>query len=578
MQGRFKLWAPLLLAVSLVLHGCQTAPTAAAKATQKVVPGTNAPGSEAVSAWAAETAAKRAEALARFATGLSYEFREEPDKALPEFILAALADPSNELLVTEVSRRLIERKENSQAIEILTKATAWPTASGTLFSLLGVAYVQAGKDELAIAANRIAILKLPQSTPAYQNLTHLYLKTGKVAEALQMLETAAKQPDLDVPFLLDLAELMSIYIRAQTAESDKVKPRVTALLERAALLKPTNLVQRQRLAEGFALAGQTARGAEVYLSLLEEYKDQPAVRDLLRGKLTDVYLRSGTPQDKKLAAELLEKLKRDHPTNPQAYLFLSGLAYEAKDYQRAADNLEMALKLNPKIEQAYYDLAGLQIGLEKPEQALKTLELARGQFPRNFTQEFTAALAYSSLKQYTKSLAHYTAAEVLGLAGETNRLSHVFYFQFAATHERNKDFEQAEKYFDKTLQLSPDFAEALNYCGYMFAEQGIKLDKARVMIERAVKAEPDNAAFLDSMGWVLYKLKQPQEALPYMLKAMEHSEKADATLNDHLGDIYAALKKFEQARSAWEKSLAIEPNEAIKKKLDAAPAPGRSTE
>ena len=316
----------LLLAVSLALNGCQSTPRAAAKSAQTIATGTNAPLTEAVRALAAETAAKRAEALAHFATGLSYEFREEPEKALPEFYLAALADPSNELLATEVARRLIQRKENDKAIEILTKATAWPTASGTLFSLLGVAYAQAGKDELAIAANRTVIQKQPQATPAYQNLTHLYLKTGKVAEALQMLETAAKQPDLEVPFLLDLAELMSIYIRAQTEEADKLKPRVIALLERAALLKPTNLVLRQRMAEGYALAGQTAKGAEIYLSLLAEFKDQPAIRDLLRGKLTDVYLRSGTPQDKKLAAEMLEMLKRDHPTNPQAYLFLSGLA------------------------------------------------------------------------------------------------------------------------------------------------------------------------------------------------------------------------------------------------------------
>jgi tetratricopeptide (TPR) repeat protein len=563
----------LLCAAGLALTGCQSAPRVGVKPASSGAAVTNAAVLDGV---AAAAAAKRAEALARFAAGLSYEFREEPDKALSEFHLAALADPGNEALAIEVSRRLIQRKEQGKAIEILTKAAAWPTASGMIFSLLGAAYAQAAQPDLAMAANRTAIQKLPQSITAYQNLTQLYLQHGKPSEVLPMLELAAKQPDLDVPFLVDLAELMSIYLRAQSQDAEKVKPRVAALLERAAQLKPTDPALRQRMAEGYAVAGLTVKAAEIYLSLLTQFQDQPALRDMLRGKLTDVYMSSGNQQDKKLAAEQLEALKRDHPTNPQVYLFLSGLAYGEKNYQRAADNLEMALKLNPKLEQAYYDLAGVQIALEKGELALKTIEQARAKFPRNFTQEFTSALAYSSLKQYAKSLTYYNAAEVLGKAGETNRLSHIFYFQFAATHERNKDYVQAEKYFDLTLQLSPDFVEALNYCGYMFAEQGIKLDKARVMIERAIKAEPENAAFLDSMGWVLYRLNQPQQALPYMLKALKFSEKPDATLQDHLGDIYAALKKMDQARAAWQKSLTIEPNEAIQKKLDAVPVPGRS--
>src|SRR5207302_9816408 len=99
------------------------------------------------------------------------------------------------------------------------------------------------------------------------------------------------------------------------------------------------------------------------------------------------------------------------------------------------------------------------------------------------------------------------------------------------------DYDQAEKYFEKCLQLSPDFAEALNYLGYMWAEHGLKLDRARELIEKAVKAEPKNAAYLDSLAWVHFKLNQLQEALPYVLKPVEFSETPDATVYDHLGDI-----------------------------------------
>ncbi len=103
----------------------------------------------------------------------------------------------------------------------------------------------------------------------------------------------------------------------------------------------------------------------------------------------------------------------------------------------------------------------------------------------------------------------------------------------------------------------------------MWAERGVNLPQAREMIEKAVKLEPKNAAFLDSLGWVLFKLEKPTEALPYLLKALENSEEPDATLYDHLGDIYSSLRQPDKAREAWRKSIKLEPNEQIQKKLEA---------
>jgi tetratricopeptide (TPR) repeat protein len=102
----------------------------------------------------------------------------------------------------------------------------------------------------------------------------------------------------------------------------------------------------------------------------------------------------------------------------------------------------------------------------------------------------------------------------------------------------------------------------------MWAEHGIKLDKARELIEKAVKAEPKNAAYLDSLGWVLFKLNQPKQALEYILKAIELSKEPDATVYDHLGDTYAALNQTEKAREAWRKSLDLEPSDQVRKKLE----------
>ena len=83
-----------------------------------------------------------------------------------------------------------------------------------------------------------------------------------------------------------------------------------------------------------------------------------------------------------------------------------------------------------------------------------------------------------------------------------------------------------------------------------------------------MKAQPENDAYLDSMGWVLFKLNRPKEALDYILKAIQFSKQEDAEVYDHLGDIYSALGETEKAREAWRKSAAIEPSEPVQKKLN----------
>jgi tetratricopeptide (TPR) repeat protein len=236
----------------------------------------------------------------------------------------------------------------------------------------------------------------------------------------------------------------------------------------------------------------------------------------------------------------------------------------------AADHLRRALLLNPNLEPAYYELALAQINQKQPRQALETLERAQTKFPQSFAGEFFSGLAYASMKDYSNAVARLVAAEVIARATDTNRLTHLFYFQLGSAYERNRQFEEAERHLGKAVELSPAFSEALNYLGYMWADRGTNLTAARDMIEKALKVEPENPAYMDSMAWVLYKQGDHAKALEWQLKAVEKEKEPDPTLFDHLGDIYAALKQPEKAAEAWKKSLELQPSEEIKKKLATA--------
>jgi tetratricopeptide (TPR) repeat protein len=285
----------------------------------------------------------------------------------------------------------------------------------------------------------------------------------------------------------------------------------------------------------------------------------------VHAKLADIYLHN---HDTRRAAEQLEVIVRDNPTDAQTYYILGGIAYDATNYTKAADYFRNAILFSPDFEPAYYNLATSLLGADKSSDALEILQRAQRRFPQNFTDEYLLGMAYSQEKDYTNALQHFTTAEILAKNSDPKRLTDAFYFQLGASSERAGDYGQAEKYFLKSLALAPDSAETLNYLGYMWADHGEKLDQAKEFVTKALKAEPKNAAYLDSMAWVLFKLHQPKPALDYELKAIQFSEEEDATVYDHLGDIYGALGQKDKARQAWSKSVSLEANEAVRKKLE----------
>lgn len=558
MLHRFLMWGAILATGGALVSGCGSAP-----------PKGNS-GSAIKRERAADAAAeKRAEAHAHYAAGVIREMNNEQQAATDEYYQAALMDPNDEDLVVETSRRLLQSKQPERALTLLLRAAADPSASGQVYARLGLVYSQLGKADQAIAANRAAIRKSPALLAGYHNLFLAYLTGKHPQEALSVIDEAARQPKPDADFLAGVAELYMSLGAQVPAQKDATKAKALLALNRAAKLSPVTPLQRLKLADGFNLLGEPDKAAQLYLEVLKQPPDLPLIEERVRANLTNIYLRSS---DHKRATEQLQAILRDDPTNPQAHYYLGRLALEDKKPAEAADHFSKTVLLSPELESGYYFLALAQMDMDQGSQALATLGKARQKFAQSFDLEFYTGLALSRQKSYAEALQHYVAAEVIAQATDPQQLREGFYFQMGAAYERKGDYTQAENYFEKCLQLAPEFVEAMNYLGYMWAEHGEKLDKARELIEKALKAEPKNAAYLDSLAWVLFKQKQAQEALPYALKAAELSEKPDATVYDHLGDIYEALKQPEKAREAWRKSISLEPSEEVSKKLGSSNA------
>jgi tetratricopeptide (TPR) repeat protein len=106
----------------------------------------------------------------------------------------------------------------------------------------------------------------------------------------------------------------------------------------------------------------------------------------------------------------------------------------------------------------------------------------------------------------------------------------------------------------------------------MWAEKGQNLAEAEEFIRRALEQEPENAAYLDSLGWVLYQQGRYQEALSHLERAMAHSaDDPDPTVHEHLGDLYDKLGRRAEAIASWERAIALQGfSEGLPAKLQAA--------
>jgi tetratricopeptide (TPR) repeat protein len=509
----------------------------------------------------------RAENLARYAAGVAAEAQGDLPQALAEFQEAARRDIANEPLVLEVAMRLLQGRKAEQALELLQKCAARTNASGLVLAHLGWLCAQTGRTNEALAYSQRAWQLAPTNFLACRTLVTWHLEQKQPEKARPYLETAARQT-ADAVFCVDLGELMLIYNRNAPPAQHISTNQILQVLSRATGKLEDNPPYRVKLAEMFEAAGDIRTAVAMYVELLEVFSEASPVRDALRAKLADLYLQGGNRQE---AMAQLEAYLRDHPRNAQVWYALGRLAMQDRQFARAGEWLRQAIRLNPDNEAAYYEAAGAFLSTNLTDQALEILNQARQRFPANYTLEFFTGLAYARKEDFANALKAYTAAEVVAGAVESRQLSADFYFQVGVACERLKRFDDAAAYFQKALALQPDFAEALNYLGYMWAEQGIHLQEARELLERALKLEPKNAAFLDSMGWIYFKLGDFERARAYIEEAIALSAEADATLHDHLGDVYAALKLWDKAQAQWKKALEIQPSDAIKKKLEAAP-------
>ena len=170
--------------------------------------------------------------------------------------------------------------------------------------------------------------------------------------------------------------------------------------------------------------------------------------------------------------------------------------------------------------------------------------------------------SYRRARNFTQSRDSYKKA--LALGNDTG----VLHRNLGMTLEQLGEDLAAEGHLLRALELNPSDAYALNYLGYWWADEGRNLEQAIGLIERAVEERPGSGFFVDSLGWVHFKLGDPQKAVGYLERATE-LEPSDPEITGHLGDVYWVLGRYDEARFKWRLALSLSADEEERAMLSA---------
>ena len=474
-----------------------------------------------------------------------YRFENQHSEA--ERVLRGILqhDAENGPALEQLSQLLIDGGRAQEAVKLLSEA-AGDSSSPEVFDLLGDAYSQSKNYAKAEEAYRKAIEADPDDPGHIHGLAQTLLSEEKYAEAVEQFKRLTElEPGTSENFLR-MAELYRRLGKFDQAE---------ASLLRAKQLEPGSVQVLYNEALLYEDEGRYDDAVKVLTGAIAGIKAQsgkeanPSALSILYEQLGRAFREQ---QNYSAAIRTFQEMGQLGPdSKKRAQMLLIDTYRESHDVERAIEVTKKALADAPKDRDLNVTLAMLYG--EKSDTDAATKLLAGFLSGNDSDQEIYLDLAQVQERGRRYADAEESAAKAEQMAHEASEKETVW-FLLGAIYERQKKFDQAEQEFRKVLDANPANAGALNYFGYMLADRGVRLDEALSLIQRAISKEPNNGAYLDSLGWAYYKQNRLAEAEEYLRKAANRSPH-DPTILGHLADVYMKLGQTERAAELMERAL-----------------------
>src|SRR5256886_2344264 len=475
-----------------------------------------------------------------------YRLKNEHDKA--EQVLKSILknDPENEPAVEQLTQLLMDQGKSAEAVTLLEGITAH-SPSPVLLDLLGDAHTQAHELEKAEQAYRKAAELDPAELSHQRGLGQTLLAEEKYSEALKVYEKLSDVMPDDSDVYLRIAQIYRELHQLDKAEQNLVKARQYAPGSLEVMYNEAMLYQAQ---------GRYEDAIRVLSNAVTDIKGQPPAAPSRRRSLAILYQQLGQlyrdSQNYQAAIYTFDELGHlGEEEDRRARMMIMDTYRAAKDLSKALQTGKEALTKYP-ADPAIRTSHALLLGENgQTDDAVKILRAQLHGDAGDRETYLNIAQVYERGRRYKEAEGTARAAEVLPGQARENEMG---WFLLGAIYERQKFFDKAEEQFKKVLAVNPKNAPVLNYYGYMLGDLGIRLDEAEALVQKALKEDPYNGAYLDSLGWIYFKENKLGASESTLRKAVER-ERHDATIHSHLGDLFAKLGRGDLAAAEWEKSL-----------------------
>jgi len=478
--------------------------------------------------------------------GRLYRLGSEMQKAEAELKTAVKLDPGSEEAVTTLAMLYTDEGDTSHALQVLSSVPD-TARSAKLYAALGAAYEQRKDYKSAIDAFRHAIVldrdnldairglaenlmndgqfdgaleqykvivdSNPEDAQSYVRMAEIYRRQSKYDLALESL----KKADTLVPDSAEVAYNMAAVYQGQGRYDDAIK-----LLQDLLKKNDTNQADRTNRAIFLERLGMIYREQENYTAAVDTFRRLlPLGDENARSgyqEIIDTYREAKQwPQATAAAKEAVQKM----PADRDLRMVLDAQLADTGEVDSAVADIHKMLKGGTEDREVYVRLAIIDTRAKRWSDAEKDLAKA---------EEI-------STKADDKAYVWFLRGDM---------------------YQRQKMFDQAEEQFKKVLSNTspsdPQSAATLNYLGYMNADRGVKLEESLNYIKQALTLEPNNGAYLDSLGWAYFKLGKYDLAEENLNKASIHMG-ADPTVQEHLGDLYQKTGRLKMAAVHWERAV-----------------------
>jgi tetratricopeptide (TPR) repeat protein len=494
--------------------------------------------------------------------GRLYRFKNDPERAAQVYRDFLEIQPGSEEGAISLAELQMDAGNVQEAVEILSKFSDEQPESQVVLSTLGEAYARLEEFDKAAETYERALGLDRDNVDLLRARAQALFFADRLEEAAggyrQLLES---EPD-DALASMRLGQIYRQQMKFEAAREQ---------LEHASQLVPDSSEIRFNLALVNRDDGRFETALEGVEELLGE-TEQPnarytrAERQNRRVFLTHAAIINTMMEQYEGAIAAFGRIDSVDPDRDGTVdSYIVDTYRTAKDLDRAAEHNVQALEEFPENRQLQLQRADIIAEQGQVEEGIAALRDMR-------TDSGEDVQIYSAIVGILQREKDYEAAqEVLDEAKEQFSENGQVYFLQGAIYEQQRNFDAAEAAFRKALEIDDNNSAVLNYLGYMLADNDTRLDEALTMVQTAVENDPINGAYLDSLGWVYYRLDKVELAERFLKRALLFAA-SDPTIHEHLGDVYEKTGRVAEALAEYEKSVDLaedqDEKDKVQKKLD----------